>query len=320
MRELVQCFIAWLTEEPVASNAWRILDALAQETLKRADSPNAEQREFDVAELAEICRPGEYLDYEDTKKWFTRAKPQQFLQVRKKYIQEYFLKQGHSYFLMLECRASTGRHKTMWYLKPYVIENSKELEVVTASDESHQIEYSVTAPGEIKLSWFGKIIMGSGAFKSRSWRGGLWALGLVTSVIALISCGLLIFQMQKVNRPLQTNDLAVFFLLTFLILVIWRHQIRPLLWLVEDRVGFASDTLIKLSEDPAHLDLVKDGDHRYFRLVRYSAVCPICAAAIELRFGQGSQHRRIFGCCTEVPQEHVFTFDRVTKVGQRYIR
>lgn len=320
MKELVQCFLAWLFAEPVAGNAWKILDALARETLKRADSADAEQREFDVAALAEICRPGEGLDYESAKKWFAKAKAQQFLIARKKHVEEYFSKLGYSECLALESRTSTGRHKTMWYLKPYAIENSREFETTSPNADSAQIEYSVTAPGEIQLSWFGKMVMGSGAFKTKSWRGGLWALGLASSVIALLFCGFLIFQMQKVSRPLQTDDLAILILLSFFMWVIWRHQIRPILWLVEDRVGFASETLIKLSEDPAHLDLAKDGDHRYFRLVRYTAVCPICAGAIELRYGQGSQYRRIFGCCTEVPQEHVFTFDRVTKTGQRYIR
>lgn len=75
---------------------------------------------------------------------------------------------------------------------------------------------------------------------------------------------------------------------------------------------------MKFKKNPVQLDMAKDDAHRYIRLVRYWAVCPICAGNIELRYGHGPNHRHIFDCCSEVPTKHVFTFDRVTRMGQRY--
>lgn len=61
----------------------------------------------------------------------------------------------------------------------------------------------------------------------------------------------------------------------------------------------------------------KDRNARYIRLVRYGGVCPVCAGQIELRYGTGSEARRLFGSCSEAPQEHLFSFDRVTRLGRR---
>lgn len=325
MKKLVECFIAWLQAEPATNNAWKILDALARETLKRVESPDPEQREFDAAWLADVCRPGEVLDYESAKKWFVDAKVLQFVNARKSNLEAFFTAQGHEQCLGLDKRASGGRHKTVWFLKPYELtselanEPNPSEKAGGLDNDINQIQYSVTEPGAIRLSRFGKLILGTGEFKTRSWRGLLWAFGLICLALSLIFYGFLVFQMRTLQRPLQTSDLVILGLLCSFSWVTWRFQIRPLIWLLEDRIGFASDALIKLSEDTAHLDMAKNGDHRYVRLIRYSAVCPICAGTVELRYGNGANYRRIFGCCTEVPNEHVFTFDRITRVGTRYV-
>ena len=56
---------------------------------------------------------------------------------------------------------------------------------------------------------------------------------------------------------------------------------------------------------------------RRLQLVRYSAVCPVCAGTVELRYAHGANRRRPVGCCSEVPHEHVFSFDRVLRSGRR---
>jgi hypothetical protein len=113
MKELVECFIAWLQAEPATNNAWKILNALARETLKRVDSPDPEQREFDAAQLAEVCRPEEVLDYENAKKWFVDAKVLQFVNARKNNLEAFFVAKGHERCLCLDKRASGGRHKAV---------------------------------------------------------------------------------------------------------------------------------------------------------------------------------------------------------------
>lgn len=323
MRELVDCFIAWLQAEPSTNNAWRILDRLSDETLKRVKSPDPEQREFDAAQLAEACRPGETLDYENAKKWFTDARVPAFMDARKNSIEAFFRAKGYNQCLSLGKRPSGGRHKAAWFLKVYDLSPQDGAEQPTHDEfraqTSSRIDYAVTEPGSIKLNSLGKLILGNGIFKTRSWRGAIWAILFVSFSLVLLSVLFLIFQMRTITRPIQTGDFILIGLLCSTCWLIWRFQIRPIVWLIEDRIGFASNMFIKFSENDAHFDLAKDGEHRYFRLVRYSAVCPICAGSIELRYGTGENYRRLFGCCTEVPTEHVFTFDRVSRVGTRYL-
>ncbi len=327
MKELVECFIAWLAAEPTGTNAWKILNALAGETRQRVESSDPEQREFDAAWIAEVCKPGESLIYDNAKGWFASANPGKYLTARRKSLESFFVAQGHSQCLQLAKRGSNGGNRTTWFLQPYGLVETQTAEVndkpVTAETATEwadilSVTYAVTRPGEIGLSWFGRLVLGNGAFRTRSWRGGLWAAGMIFSAFGLIACGLIIFQMRTFTRAIQTSDLVAISLFALFAWIIWRRQLRPLVWLLEDRIAIASDSLVKLKEETAHLDMAKDGDHRYIRLVRYKAVCPICAGNIELRYGHGANNRRIFGCCTEVPTEHVFTFDRVTKQGQRY--
>ena len=98
--------------------------------------------------------------------------------------------------------------------------------------------------------------------------------------------------------------------------LIWRFALQPLVWLIEDRIIPAPLWVPALTEDHCQLEMPRDDQHRYIRLVRYSGVCPVCAGLIELRYGTGSESRRLFGCCREAPQEHRFTFDRVTRQGR----
>lgn len=328
MKALVECFIEWLQQERSTGKAWRILDTIARETLKRAETMDAEQREFTVLDIAQACEPHGEKDYDAAKAWFMGGKPWSFLSGRKEKLEEFFVNAGHQQALELSRLGSKGGNRTAWYLNAYEIpvQNATEQTDTTDSFESKpdlsalDIVYEVTQPGDIKMSWLGRLIMGKGAFATYSARGLLWAAWFVTTGLCLFFVAYIFFAMIHVSRPLQTNDLVLLLALAGSGWVVWRLLVRPMIWLLDDRIIFAGFALMKLSEDAAQLDLNKDAGNRYIRLVRYSAVCPICAGSIELRYGYGSNFRRIFGCCTEVPAEHVFTFDRVTRVGQRYVR
>lgn len=320
MKELVQCFIAWLVAEPTANNASKILGALAQETLKRADSPDPEQREFDAVALVEVCRAGEELDYETAKKWFKDATIERHLMSRLQSIESFFRSQGHKQCLALKKRQSRGRHKTTWYLDAYDLPNFNPDSEYQEGIDPSKISYSVVKPPEIKLNLLGKLMLGRGEFITRSGRGVFWAGLMILSVLPVITAAFLIIAMGALKHDIQTNEVVLVLALTCMCAAYWYIVIRPWALLLDDRIVLGGNFFTALLEDPSQLDMAKDDKHRYIRLVRYAATCPVCAGNIELRYGSGENKRRIFGCCSEVPQEHVFTFDRVTKIGDRYIR
>jgi hypothetical protein len=84
------------------------------------------------------------------------------------------------------------------------------------------------------------------------------------------------------NRPVTTGDLATLLVATGTAWVLWIVFGRGLWWLLDDRLIPASDMLLKWREEPAQLENFKEGDIRFFGLVRYNANCPICAATVEL--------------------------------------
>lgn len=320
MKELVQCFITWLAAEPTTNNASKILGALARETLKRADSLDPEQREFDAIALVEACRTGEDLDYEKAKKWFLAASIERHMAAHLKNIEAFFRSQGHQQCLALKKRPSLGKHKTTWYFAAYDLLDSISDSNYQENTDSNQITYSVVKPPDIKLNLLGRLMLGNGAFVTRSGRAVFWAGLMILSVIPVIAALFLILALGLFKSSIQANEVFLMVVLVSTCAIYWRSIIRPWILLLDDRIVLGGNLFTALMEDPAQLDMAKDDKHRYIRLVRYDATCPVCAGSIELRYGYGKNGRRIFGCCSEVPQEHVFTFDRVTKTGQRYIR
>ncbi|UUZ64075.1 hypothetical protein LP417_01895 [Polaromonas sp. P1-6] len=283
-----------------------------------------------MLDIAQACQPDREWDYESAKRWFTTAEPAKYLHGRRAAIDLYFQNCGHSQGLSLTQRKSSGHHRAQWLFTQYDLSAEPGGDVnasdINVSDRTtvgmavlrSDIAYEVTAPGSIKLNWLGWLLLGSGTFVTRSGRGLLWATLMLTSIAILLFCGYLFFAMSSYSRPLQTGDVILMLLLMAAAWISWRLLIRPWIWLLEDRIVLSGDLFAAFKEDPVQLDMAKDESHRYVRLVRYSAVCPVCAGNIELRYGYGPSYRRIFGCCTEVPTEHVFTFDRVTRRGQRH--
>lgn len=73
------------------------------------------------------------------------------------------------------------------------------------------------------------------------------------------SLPILIFQMRLVNRPMQAGDFVpmAIAMLCFFVWITWRIQLRPLVWLLEDRNSFTRDILLKWKENPAYLGMAK---------------------------------------------------------------
>jgi hypothetical protein len=323
--------VDWLHEGRSDAKAWRIVDVLARETLKRADSDDPEQREFDALEIAQACEPDREWSYDNAKKWLVGAEVPKYMEARRGQVEAFFRGHGHGKAIAVAQRKSTGRHRSPWFLSIYDLQDQDNGEVDASSVQeknphtgsgmvAHELTYEFTPSGNIKLSALGRLFLGAGTIGTRSPRALLWA-GLWLGALLLVLLSLFFFwAMSRSARPLTTGDLISACLLLGATWMYWRAWIRPLAWLLEDRMLLGGAVLSSWREGPTQLDMARDGNHRLIRLVRYSGVCPLCAGAIELRYGQGVNARRIFGCCGEAPQEHVFTFDRVTRVGRRYER
>ena len=94
MKSLLNCLQDWLTENRSDGSAYSLLLAITTETLKRTDSPDADQREFDAEALTPAAGgPG---DFETAKRWIDRAKFERFAEARQAATEEHFRAVGHS--------------------------------------------------------------------------------------------------------------------------------------------------------------------------------------------------------------------------------
>lgn len=327
MRELVECLRDWLAANRADGSAYTLLLALTTETLKRVGSNDAGQREFDAQQLAAAAERKEADDFEASKRWVDRAKLELFADVRAVAIDEHFRAAGHTNALRPKRRSPGGKHRAVWFLESYPLVNvsaessanpETHLTPVSSADDTLFIQYEFTPPGQVRAAWYIRPLIGAGSFVTRSWRGLLWVSVLLIPLGYLLLSALLALLQLQIKRPLQTADLASLMAIPVLAWGVWTLFVRPMMWLLEDRIIPTSELWVAWAEQLGQLELVSDkGKKRRLQLVRYTAICPICAGSIELRYSQGPNRRRLVGCCTEAPHDHVYSFDRIRRAGRR---
>ncbi len=324
MRELTECLEDWLRANPSNLGAHRVVAALAAETHKRAGSADPTQREFDTLELAQAAFPDEYehSDYDAAKRRLERLEPQRWTEARQVQIEDWFRQAGHACALRLVKHSGRGRHRAQWSLQAYELPTpstgeSSPPEQATPRMTPDEVTYDFTPPGGVRPSWLAWPWLRHGRFETRSPVGLLWLGSVVAAILALVSASWLVWAMSQSTRPLMTADLASLLLVGLGIVALWLLYVRPSLLLVEDRIRPAPDALVAFSETRgAQIEFTKAEGKRVVQLVRYSAACPICAGELELR-PASTDARRLVGRCNESPREHVYSFDRVTRRGQR---
>jgi hypothetical protein len=338
---LLPYFQEWLAVQRDQSNALALLRALAVESAKVAHLPDSEeQMEFNAEDLVQACWPAELVDFDSAKMKIKNAKLEQYLASRATDREALFKQRGFKHALGVRKRSTTGHHRAQWSLAPYALTSPEEAIGPQATGEADrvvsleavgfvgagdaipanlQIEYTYAAAGTVKPSWIARPLFGSGSFKTKSLRGLLFAGTGLAPMACIALLAVTVWLMLFVHRALTTADLAFFVVAAGMGWLLW-DIVRQLWWLLADRIVPAADVLVGWNEPPAQLESFKLGDARIIGLVRYSATCPVCAAAVELRYGAGHERRRLFGCCVEAPQEHVFTFDRVTRRGTAALR
>jgi hypothetical protein len=325
MRELVDCLNQWLSTHREDAGAYSLFVALTRETLKKVGSPDPSQREFDAQQLAAAAGRPEADDFDAAKRWVMGRGLETFAAARRKSIEDHFRAAGHPLCLQPKRRSPGGKHRAVWYLEPYPVpEDAAEAPAndapppVAVGPQATAVQYEFTPPGQVRAAWYARPLIGAGSFVTQSWRGLLWVAAFVAPVGYLVISAMLALGFTNRHRPLQTSDLATLVVVAILAWSVWRLFVRPMLWLLEDRIIPATESWVAWNEDNAQLELTKDEQgRRRLQLVRYTAVCPICSGTVELRYAQGANRRRLLGCCAEAPHDHVFSFDRVSRRGER---
>ncbi|WAR45958.1 polysulfide reductase NrfD family protein [Methylomonas rapida] len=321
MREVIQCLIDWLDSETSDEKGHRILRALAQESLKKSEFEESKRR-FTADEI--VAAIGESIGNADPKKWIDwSGSLKKYCETRELQIIEFARKRGLPRYPKPERKSTKGgpgRHTT-FYIKaepiPEIMEEDQSIKYMRVGNEAADLQahYQMTALGEVKPSWISSWLFRHGQIELRQWYvwvvlGWLLAIGAFAVLIFLVG-----WLSLSVPKPVTTQDITLLMSIFGIPYGAWVAIIRPWLLLFDDRIISAHELLTNFYEKPAQLELLRDGNLRVIRLVRYSAPCPICGATINLEKGEPDFRRRLVGRCYESPREHVFSFDRITRRG-----
>lgn len=149
------------------------------------------------------------------------------------------------------------------------------------------------------------------------WRGAVFAgivalATLVGIVIAWAGLGTIAFAPSG-------KELASSLLATIIAGAALWWALRPLGLLVRDRITVAPLWLQGMREpwDDRLLELrqLPGNPVNHIFLTRYAASCPICCGPVHVADGRREFHGRLVGRCGRAPNEHVFSFDHVTRTG-----
>lgn len=291
---------------------------------------------LDVETIADRAgAPGEGTDA--ARRWVNKQNPVQLLTSRleqqKSWLREEAPSATHA-LTLIEHGSVGGRGNRKTYeflrvpieassevapeLEAHAVERQAPPDLRATIDRQRQlavmvVQYEMARCPPDAMTFWGRLVFRHGGVERGSWRWWLLAMRFVMQVLVagvMIAIGILLplIGVGKLGIGVIACVIAV-------VAAAYWLDIRPWLLVVDDRIRMAGNGLIK-DVRPAQLEIWRDGSISTWRLVRYTAVCPICASTIEIQPGEPDFPRRLVGRCAESPREHVFSFDRITRRGR----
>lgn len=297
--------------------ALKVARALAETALERLRG-GKQRAEFNSANVAEMV--GHTVAPEAATSWLSGiwSKLKRGLDEREPGMQDTISQAGLPYYAWPRKTASGGgAGHSSTYAMDFI--RLPKVEGETAPPPPGSITYvrDVT----LRPAFWVRPLVEAG-FALKGWRRylflwyGLGGLAFVGGLLVLLWT---ILTTQATRRP--SGEIFTLLLLAGMVAWAGYTALRPFWRLIDLRIIMAPDALLSLRERGVQLEAAKepleDGRSvRIIRLVRYSGSCPICGEVVHLQDGGKEFPGRLVGKCDEHPAEHVFSFDRHTKVGK----
>jgi len=184
------------------------------------------------------------------------------------------------------------------------------------SQTGRTIRYVRTSANEIKPFFLLRPFLKK-EMKNRSVRGVIFLLffvlfgALLTAVVPFLLLLSLVFGPSSVD--LKSILLLVFVFMVFWL--VWRLVYEPLIRLIDSRVVQAPAWITGILEDPCELEMYRQSDGQWTRLVRFTGECTLCGGRVELKSGKPEHAYPLVGRCINSPHSHVYSFDRMLMSG-----
>lgn len=127
----------------------------------------------------------------------------------------------------------------------------------------------------------------------------------------------LIFLLSMVygSAAIELKQLLTLAFISGVFWIVWKQVDEPFIRLLDDRVVKAPAWVVGITEDPCELEMHRQDNAQWTRLVRFSAECPLCGGNVELRPGKPEHCFPLVGRCGNSPHAHVYSFDRMLLKG-----
>ncbi|WP_157197945.1 MULTISPECIES: hypothetical protein [Methylomonas] len=163
-------------------------------------------------------------------------------------------------------------------------------------------------------------------FEISAWRQKLLAFAIIIGILVIV-CLFLFFMLVFLHTKNGGLEIIRALFGTLGVSSFIAFPLRHLYLCLTNRIISAPILLLPNTVDNAQIEYVATEKLspitgrpiRKFRVVIYSSTCPICQSRIEVENGGKEFHNRLIGRCTEVPLEHVYSFDRFLCKG-RFLR
>lgn len=167
----------------------------------------------------------------------------------------------------------------------------------------------------IGLSWTGRLRFPGVGSPTKIYRRWIFVIPLMLAAAALVLLGFYPAIVMLGGKPVTFRSIFSLILAFVLIPLIILWIMRWYGTLIDDRIVLIDAANVTGNSQGATLEF----DHRSVKpsvqLHCYVSECPICNGKVLLSAGGRSYPARIVGRCFDSPQEHVYSFDRVTLEG-----
>jgi hypothetical protein len=312
----LRAFLAFHRQFDRETKALAVARALAQDSLDRLESgrPIAKYNSANIADLVD-----QKVGPDGATGWLSKVwkSLEQSLEERRTGIQDVARQAGANIYAWPKKTPGAGGAG-----------NSSEYSIEFLSLPQSDNPVVTPLPGEItyvqeltlKPAFWARPLFKKG-FPLKGWRRtGFIAFGVV---VLLAVAGALLLSWIALNNPKVSSakDVSVWVLFALMMVWVGYSTLKPFSDLADLRLIMAPDVMVGFTERNVQLELARERPadekpYRVLRLVRYSAKCAVCGETVHLADGKREFPGRLVGRCSEQPREHVYSFDRHTRIGK----
>jgi hypothetical protein len=315
-------FVEIYTGDGSRTQRYKALKALAQRALDDLDAKKIESEYGCTAYDMSVIVTGRTAFDDSEKKNINRILKdlQKHLPEHSEMFKQIALEYNYSAIPSYSFEANRGSGSgiyTTHFISPIAL-SSDDISSPTEELKSDEIKYYLESVNNLPFlfRWINN-------FEIYAWRQKLLFSVLIFAIV-IISCLFLLFMIIFIYSKDAGIDILRSAIGTLGIASIIAIQLRLIYLCLTNRIISAPILLLPNNVDNAQIEYVATEKLspttgrpiRKFRVVIYSSTCPICKSRIEVENGGREFHNRLIGRCTEVPLEHVYSFDRFLCKGK----